>query len=533
MGTRRIRPVHGYVLLVSLFGQGVFAALLGTGEFHGLLSAKYIVFAGLLLVGELFPIKVPRKGEEDEITTSTTFAYAILLSQGLVAAVLAQVIASVTSDLARRKPVWKAVFNASQYTLALVGCSAVLHGLTNFSASTGSHSIAPGQLPAILAAGAILCLLNIVLTALALALAQGVPVVHYVSRDISFQALTDGILVALSPVVLVAAEWSLVTLPLVALPLVAVYRSARTSIENTRLVTGLERSLAELSELNRLKDDFVSSVSHELRTPLTVMQGFVKTLLRTDATFSEEERRSFLEAVDRNSGRLRHLIERLLVMARLESDHPSVQLSPVSLVALSRNVAQAVAESMGESRLDLVIEDDITVESDATMLQQILVNLVENGAKYSPPGSRVLIRVRQDGDVAVVSVEDEGIGIPPELRERIFERFYRVSSPTWSVGGAGLGLYIARRLSQEIGGSIALDRSDERGSVFSIRLPAAPAAFPGPVIEDDGLEGMRLQAPPKVLSIRVDGGQPTPALAPATLGTDSAVLPHQTGGRGI
>ena len=87
MGTRRIQPVHGYVLLVTLFGQGVFVSLLGTGDFHGLISAKYIVFAGLLLVGELFPIKVPRKGEEDEITTSTTFAFAILLSQGLVGAV--------------------------------------------------------------------------------------------------------------------------------------------------------------------------------------------------------------------------------------------------------------------------------------------------------------------------------------------------------------------------------------------------------------------------------------------------------------
>jgi signal transduction histidine kinase len=494
MGTRRIQPVHGYVLLVSLFGQGVFVSLLRAGDFHGLISAKYLVFAGLLLVGELFPIKVPRKGEEDEITTSTTFAYAILLSQGLVGAVLAQVIASVTSDLIRRKPVWKALFNASQYTLALAGCSAVLHGLTNFPASSGIHSIVPGQLPAILAAGAVFCLLNIVLTALALALAQGVPIVDYVGRDISFQALTDGILMALSPVVLVAADWSLVTLPLVALPLVAVYRSARTSVENTRLVAGLERSLAELSELNRLKDDFVSSVSHELRTPLTVMQGFVKTLLRTDATFSEAERRSFLEAVDRSSGRLRHLIERLLVMARLESDHPSLELAPFSLRDVTRNVTQTIAEFAGDHRVDLFIEDDITVESDPTMVQQILLNLVENGVKYSPLGSRVSIRVRRDGEAAVISVEDEGFGVPPIYQERIFERFYRVGSTSKAVAGAGLGLYIARRLSEEIGGSVALDRSDERGSVFSLRLPPLPAV---PLI----LEEYPLAAPTSSISV--------------------------------
>src|SRR5438445_3032188 len=350
MWTRRLQLVHGYVFLVALFGQGVFAALVIGGDFRGLASSKYLVFAGLLLIGELFPIKVPRQGEEDEITTSTTFAYAILLSESLLAAVLAQVIASVIADLVHRKPLWKALFNASQYTRALAGCSAVLHGLTHLPGS-GSHTIEPGQLPGILTAGAVLCLINIVFTAVALALAQGVPIVDYVGRDIAFQSLTDGVLIALSPVVLVAADWSLLTLPLVALPLVAVYRSALTSVENTRLVAGLERSLAELSELNQLKDDFVSSVSHELRTPLTVMQGFVKTLLRTDATFSPEERRSFLEAVDRNSGRLRHLIERLLVMARLESDQPSLELAPVSLRGISQSVAEAVTDLSKENRL--------------------------------------------------------------------------------------------------------------------------------------------------------------------------------------
>ena len=522
MWTRRLQPVHGYVFLVAFFGLGVFAALLVGGDRHGLTSARYLVLAGLLLIGELFPIKVPRQGEEDEITTSTTFAFAILLSESLVAAVLAQVIASVIADLVHRKPLWKALFNASQYTLALAGCSAVLHSLTHLPGS-GSHTIAPGQLPGILTAGAVLCLMNIVLTAVALSLAQRVPIVEYVGRDIAFQSRTDGVLIALSPVVLVAADWSLLALPLVALPLVAVYRSALTSVENTRLVAGLERSLAELSELNQLKDDFVSSVSHELRTPLTVMQGFVKTLLRSDTNFSPEERRSFLEAVDRNSGRLRHLIERLLVMARLESDHPSLELAPVSLRDVGQSVAEAVADLSSENRLDLVVEDDITVESDPTILRQILLNLAENGVKYSPSANRVVIRVRRDGECAVISVEDEGMGIPPPQQERIFERFYRVASGTHGPSGAGLGLYIARRLSNEIGGSVTLDRSDERGSVFSIRLPAPQGAPDHRAMEGACLEPLKREATSRAPSIQTNGGHPVPAREPATLLIESAV----------
>jgi signal transduction histidine kinase len=250
-------------------------------------------------------------------------------------------------------------------------------------------------------------------------------------------------------------------------------------VENTRLVASLERSLAELHELNRLKDDFVSSVSHELRTPLTVMQGFVKTLLRTDASFPDAERRSFLEAVDRNSDRLRHLIERLLLMARLESDRQTLQVSEVSLNALCQGVADEVAESAPHHRYQLVAEEDVVVDTDETMLHQILVNLVENAAKYSPLGATVLIRVHRGTAEALVSVEDQGAGVPPADRERIFERFYRVDrSDTRTIGGAGLGLYIARRLANEIAGSVSLSRSDERGSVFVMSLPLRRPAPP-------------------------------------------------------
>ena len=210
-------------------------------------------------------------------------------------------------------------------------------------------------------------------------------------------------------------------------------------------------------------------------------------------------------------------------MARLESDHPSLELAPVSLRDVGQSVAEAVADLSSENRLDLVVEDDITVESDPTILRQILLNLAENGVKYSPSANRVVIRVRRDGECAVISVEDEGMGIPPPQQERIFERFYRVASGTHRPSGAGLGLYIARRLSNEIGGSVTLDRSDERGSVFSIRLPAPQEALDHRAMEGDGLEPLKREATSRTSWTQMNDGHPAPALEPATLLIESAV----------
>jgi diguanylate cyclase (GGDEF)-like protein len=240
------------VVFVGVVGLGLFIALASSGGFRGAMSVRFLLFFSFVLFGETLPIKVPRQGEQDEIITSTTFAYAILLTVGAAPAVLAQTTASIAADLLRRKPWWKAGFNAGQYTISLSACAGTLALLTH-RVPPFSH-VRANDLPAILVAGLVLVMANNLLNSTALALAQGARLWSYVREDLAFQALTEGVLVSLSPVVAVVAEHTLWLVPLLAIPLVAVYKSAHVSLENVQLVGRLERSVADLTELNRLNE---------------------------------------------------------------------------------------------------------------------------------------------------------------------------------------------------------------------------------------------------------------------------------------
>jgi signal transduction histidine kinase len=256
----------------------------------------------------------------------------------------------------------------------------------------------------------------------------------------------------------------------------ALANHASVSLENARLVGRLEDSLARLTEMNRLKDDFVATVSHELRTPLTSIHGCIKTLLAPDADYDSETQRALMEVIDRQSDRLVILIEDLLVASRIESNNVRPVIAPMNLSTLARQVVEDTRSRAGQHDLRLEVEGEVpSVDSDDRKVRQILVNLVENAMKYSPEGSIVTLRCLQEDDGVAVHVEDQGEGIPRELHERIFERFYQVDqSSTRTVGGTGLGLYICQRLAEVIGGRVTLDRSDSRGSVFKVWVPRRP-----------------------------------------------------------
>jgi signal transduction histidine kinase len=245
------------------------------------------------------------------------------------------------------------------------------------------------------------------------------------------------------------------------------------SLRNSLLLERLERTLAHETEMNRLKDEFVATVSHELRTPVTNIQGFVKTLLRQDVRFTQQEQEEFLMRADRQSDRLRHLIEDLLFASRVES---SDELRPSDVIGLAGLITRVVCdETDGDerTRIDVVLPSRLPpvtgVEED---VYRIVRNLVDNGLKYSPPDARVTITGVLEADGVVVRVRDRGPGIDPAEHERIFDRFYQVDqSSTRRVGGVGMGLYICRRAAERLGGSVWLDRSDASGSVFAVRFP--------------------------------------------------------------
>lgn len=251
---------------------------------------------------------------------------------------------------------------------------------------------------------------------------------------------------------------------------------AGVALENARLVARLEDSLAHLSEVNRMKDDFISTVSHELRTPLTVMQGSVKTLLREDVRFAEEQERTFLEAAERSGERLHQLIEQLLMVSRFESGSSVLERGPVSLPSLVARVGEELDARLNGRRLESRLDPGLPiVVTDGPKLHQILSNLVENAVKYSPEETTVTVAAEQRPEGIQLTVVDEGTGIPEEFHETIFERFFQVdSSSTRTVGGTGLGLYICRKLAEEIGGRLWLERSDQTGSEFRLFLPFDP-----------------------------------------------------------
>ena len=250
---------------------------------------------------------------------------------------------------------------------------------------------------------------------------------------------------------------------------------ASVSLENARLVGRLEESLAHLTEMNRVKDDFVASVSHELRTPLTSILGYAKTLLRPNVTFSRDEERQFLETIERQGERLRLLIEDLLEVSRLESTDVRPVISTVSLPHLARQIVDE-GRNRSDHLLDLDFEEGMPlIKTDEGKVYEIISNLLDNALKYSPPESRVTVRGVRQSDGVLVSVTDEGRGIPVELHDKVFERFYQVDqSSTRAVGGTGLGLYICRKMTDVIGGRLWLERSDHMGSTFCLWIPTTP-----------------------------------------------------------
>lgn len=245
------------------------------------------------------------------------------------------------------------------------------------------------------------------------------------------------------------------------------------ALRNSLLLARLERALAHETEMSRMKDEFVATVSHELRSPITSVQGFVKTLLRQDVRFTPAEQREFLGAADRQAERLKGLIEDLLFASRIESlELPARVTEEIGLGNLLLRIIEDEAKVEGQRRIDVVMSDDVPpivgVEED---VYRIVRNLVDNALKYSPPEEPVTVSVHAEADGVVVRVRDRGPGIAAAERERIFDRFYQVDqSTTRRVGGVGMGLYICRRAAERLGGTVWLERSDSRGSVFALRL---------------------------------------------------------------
>jgi two-component system sensor histidine kinase KdpD len=224
-----------------------------------------------------------------------------------------------------------------------------------------------------------------------------------------------------------------------------------------------------------MKLQLLSTVSHELRTPLASIKGYTTSLLREDITWDQKTQRDFLEIIDAEGDRLAELISNLLDMSRIDAGSLAMELEEVRLGTLLRDAIAAAKIQAPQHVFSLHIPARLPlVSADPRRIRQVLHNLLENAVKYSPPGSKVAVAVRHDPPFVRISVIDEGIGIPQEYQERVFERFFQVdSASTRRVGGSGLGLAISRSIVEAHGGRIWVQSEPGNGSTFIFTLPVA------------------------------------------------------------
>ncbi|MBI4259330.1 MAG: GAF domain-containing protein [Actinobacteria bacterium] len=267
-------------------------------------------------------------------------------------------------------------------------------------------------------------------------------------------------------------------------------------VHSAELRARQEETLERLRELDEMKSDFVAITSHELRTPLTAVRGFVRTLIRNFERLSEKQVQDFLAMIDRQSDRLTRLVEDLLVVSRIEAGTISVTPEPIEVGTFLKDVVKSLGQTRHRIQLELAGDLPDRVLLDPHRVDQILSNLLHNALKFSPRGAKVRLAAGRRGDRLALVVTDRGIGIPPEELPQVFDRFHQAAPAlTREAEGAGLGLYITRRLVDAMGGDIEVESEVGAGSTFTVLLPLAAVgdAGGGPGRGATGTEGPRAE----------------------------------------
>ena len=240
-------------------------------------------------------------------------------------------------------------------------------------------------------------------------------------------------------------------------------------------VVALFQDISRLKQADEIRRDFVANVSHELRTPLSIFRGNLETLLETH-DLDQAEVRHIYRVMKRHSDRLNLLVDDLLSLARLEAKEASLDLSWVKLPEFLNRVTRDWAKRFLQKKLQVELRSPPelpSIRADEMRLEEIVHNLLDNAVKYSREGGRVAIGVGTRDSELVLSVADEGVGIPAEDLPRIFERFYRADrARSRELGGTGLGLSIVKHIAQLHGGRVEAESVIDQGTTISVILPA-------------------------------------------------------------
>ena len=439
-------PTAPVVLPVCAAAAAVLGLALWGGAAHLAGPAAALLVAATL--AEAFPVPI-----EHVTAGSTSFANVFIVTAAVVygwrTGVLVGAIAMVAVETYRRTPAVRIAYNGALYALAAAAAGLAVEPLAE-RYRTG------------LLASLFFYAVDVILLAVVLA---------RIRRESYVRVLRSFFASTLAPFVVMAAItgilvqlwrgspwWGLLLAP----PLVAIGMHQRSLLQTVR----------RQRELDTLKDEFIAVISHELRTPLASVYGAAVTL--EERSVDDETQRRLIGVVRRESTRLATLVNDVLWASRLEAKKATTEPEWCDGAELARDVAARAAE-ISPANISISAGDgSALVFVDPSQLRMVLANLVDNAVKYSPRGGEVRIEVEERDRCVRFSVSDEGIGIPPHDRERIFEKFIRLD-PEMSrgIGGTGLGLYICRELIVQMGGSIWVSANKPQGSIFEFELPAA------------------------------------------------------------
>jgi signal transduction histidine kinase len=237
------------------------------------------------------------------------------------------------------------------------------------------------------------------------------------------------------------------------------------------LNASVNKMASELSQMENMRQEFVSNVSHEIQSPLTSIRGFAEVLQNDQLT--PAERRHYLEIIETESRRLSRLADDLLKLASLESDEVKLELAAYALDKQLRSVVLVCEPQWSGKQINIEVDlANVTVLADADLMNQVWLNLLTNSIKFTPAGGSITLKLTEQGDNAIFSIADSGIGIAKEEMVHIFERFYKADkSRTRTKEGSGLGLSIVKRIVEMHHGSIDVESTPDKGTTFTVSLP--------------------------------------------------------------
>jgi len=233
------------------------------------------------------------------------------------------------------------------------------------------------------------------------------------------------------------------------------------------------RDISRLRQIENLRSSILATVTHELQTPISIIKAYAGTLTRDDVKWSKKTMIDKIRAIEEESDNLSNLVSKLLHTSRLESGSYSLDKLPLDLSREVRRIVKKMTILTEIHRVYIDFPSEFpTVQADPEKIEEVFVNLIENAIKYSPRGGKIVVKGKILGDKVLVSIADEGIGIPLRDQEQIFDRFYRVEDiSTEPIRGTGLGLYICKTLIEAHGGEIWLESRIGEGSRIIFSLP--------------------------------------------------------------